>query len=251
MPAGALGVLVTRPEPGGAETAARLAARGWQPVLAPALVLTPRRFALPRCQAVLVTSRAGARGLPPPVPGLPVLAVGRATAEAVRAAGWADVRAAQGTAAELARLAASRLDPAAGPLLLAVGQGYALDLAAALRALGFAVLRRIAYAAAPATALPGGALHALEEGSVSRILFHSPRSAACAITLLRAAGRASSLARLDAFVISPRVAAAAVAALAPLAWRGVHVAASPGEEALLALLGDPPGQRHIGQSGEP
>ena len=39
------GVLVTRPEPGAAETARRVAALGWRPILAPALVLAPRRFA--------------------------------------------------------------------------------------------------------------------------------------------------------------------------------------------------------------
>ncbi|EHL99111.1 hypothetical protein HMPREF9946_03359, partial [Acetobacteraceae bacterium AT-5844] len=34
-------VLITRPEPGGADTAAAVAALGWRPVLAPALVLAP------------------------------------------------------------------------------------------------------------------------------------------------------------------------------------------------------------------
>lgn len=248
---GAAGILVTRPEPGGAETAARLAALGFTPLLAPALVLTPHRFALPPCQAVLVTSRAGARALPAPIAGLPVLAVGGATAAVAQAAGWGDVRAAEGTAESLASLAAASLDPAGLPLLLAVGQGYALDLAAALRARGFRVIRRIAYAAAPATALPEPTLAALAQGSVSRILFHSPRSAACAITLFRTAGHAASLARLAAVVISPRVAAAAVKALAPLTWREIRIAESPGEDALLALLGrgDPPGRPIV--SGEP
>ncbi|MDO9499687.1 MAG: uroporphyrinogen-III synthase, partial [Falsiroseomonas sp.] len=66
---------MTRPEPGGAETAARLSARGWRPLLAPALVLAPKPFTLPPCQAVLLTSRAAARALPAPA-SLPLLAVG-------------------------------------------------------------------------------------------------------------------------------------------------------------------------------
>ncbi len=233
-------ILVTRPEPGGAETAARLAALGHRPVLAPALVLSPRAMALPRAQALLLTSRAAARALPDPIPGLPVLAVGAATAGAARERGWRDVTAAAGTAADLATLAARTLSPAGGPLLLAVGEGYALDLAADLRARGFRVIRRIAYAAAPAPALPAEAGETLRRGDVQAILFHSPRSASCAISLLRAAGLAASAARAEALAISPRVATAAAAALAPLQWAGLRVAARPDEAALLALLGPHP-----------
>lgn len=231
-------MLVTRPEPGGAETAARLRALGFRALAMPALVLQPRRFVLPPCQAVLLTSRAAARALPPQPSGLLLLAVGEATAEAARAAGWADAVAAGGTAEDLARLASARLDPAAGPLLLAVGQGYALDLAADLRRHGFRVLRRIAYAATPATRVPGPVLAALRgDDGPGQVLFHSPRSAACAITLLREAGLAAKLAGMVALAISPRVADAARAAIAPLAWRDMRVAGRPTEDAVLALLG--------------
>jgi len=240
LPDGARTVLVTRPEPGGAETAARLRALGWQPLLAPALVLAPQPFSLPPCQAVLLTSRAAARALPPPMD-LPLLAVGAATAAAARAAGWARVEAAEGTALDLARLAAARLDPAGGTLLLVVGQGYALDLAADLRSHGFRVLRRIAYAARPATTLPDPVRDALGAGAPpGRILFHSPRSAGCAITLFQKAGFAETIAQMAALVISPRVAQAALAALAPLSWRELRIAARPTEDALLALLGPAP-----------
>lgn len=227
-------MLVTRPEPGGEETAARLRALGFAPVLAPALVLQPHPFVAPRAQAVLITSRAAARSLTPQP--IPLLAVGEASAAAARESGFTDVTAAAGTAADLARLAAERLDPTAGPLLLAVGEGYALDLAADLRARGFRVARRIAYRAAPALTLPEACTAALGHGTITSILFHSPRSAHCAITLLRAAGHAATLAGMEAFAISQRVADAAAAAIAPLAFRAIHVAGRPSEDALLALL---------------
>jgi len=230
-------ILITRPEPGAAETAARIAALGFTPVLAPALILTPRRFTIPRAQAVLLTSRAAARALPDN-PGLPALAVGAATAEAARESGW-PADAADGTAEDLARLAAARLDPAKGPLLLAVGEGYAMGLAADLRGRGFRVVRRIAYAATAAPALPEAALAALRCGAVSTILFHSPRSALCAITLLRAAGLGGEAGRIAVLAISRRVADAAQRAMAPGAWRAVRVAARPEEASLLALLGRP------------
>jgi uroporphyrinogen-III synthase len=233
------GVLVTRPEPGGAETAARVAALGWAPVLAPALVLRPRVFmtggAIAGAQALLLTSRAAARALPAPIPGLPVLAVGEATAEEARARGWRS-DAAAGTAQELADMAAARLDPRAGPLLLAVGQGYAMDLAADLRARGFRVIRRIAYHAEPAARLPPEAIQAWVEGRIGAVLFHSPRSALCAITLLRVAGLAAGAARVEVLAISRRVADAAAAAISPDAWRALRVAERPGEDSLLRLL---------------
>jgi uroporphyrinogen-III synthase len=228
-------ILVTRPEPGAAETAARVAALGLTPILAPALLLTRRPFTIPRVQAVLLTSRAAARALPAS-PGIPVLAVGEATAEAARAAGWR-AEAAGGTAEDLARLAAARLDPAKGPLLLAVGQGYALDLQADLRQRGFRVIRRVAYAATPAPSLPEPALAALRAGEVSAMLAHSPRSALCAITLLRAAGFGEEVGGIELLAISRRVADAAIRAMAPFAWRTVRVAARPDESSLLALLG--------------
>lgn len=233
-------VLVTRPEPGAAETAGRLAALGWRPVLAPALVLAPRPLSPPTAvQALLLTSRAAARALDPArlPPGLTVLAVGEATAAEARARGFDRVAAAGGDAVALAALAAERLDPEAGPLLLAVGEGYGLDLAAALRQRGFRVLRRVAYAAVPAASLPAPARAALEGGEVVAALFFSPRSAECAISALRAAGLAASARDIEALAISPRVAAAAAAAAAPYAWRAVRIANRPDQASLLDLLG--------------
>jgi uroporphyrinogen-III synthase len=229
-------VLVTRPEPGGAETAARVAALGWTPVVAPALVLTSRDFVMPRAQAVLLASRAGARALPAPVPGLPVLAVGEATAAEARARGW-PAQAAAGTAEHLIALAAEVLDPAGPPLLLAVGEGYSLELAGKLRTRGFRVIRRIAYAARPAERLPENAIAALATGAVGKVLFHSPRSALCAITMIRAAGVAAACRHMEVLAISPRVAEAAAAALAPLAWRSLRIAARPDDDGLMELLG--------------
>ena len=55
-------VLITRPEPGAAESARAVAALGWEAVLAPALTLTTLPFKAPaNCQAIIITSRAAAR----------------------------------------------------------------------------------------------------------------------------------------------------------------------------------------------
>jgi uroporphyrinogen-III synthase len=229
------GVLVTRPEPGAAETAAACAALGWDAILAPALVLraTPPR-PLPRAQALLLPSRAAARALAPL--GLPVLAVGDGTAAEARARGFTDVRAAGGEAASLVDLAAATFDPAAGPLLLAVGRGYSTGLAAALRGRGFRVIRRIAYEAAAATALPPAARAALRAGHVGAALFTSPRGATITISLLRAAGLTGIAPTMRALAISPRIATA----LAALPWAAIETTARPDPALLPGCLGSPP-----------
>jgi uroporphyrinogen-III synthase len=208
-------------------------------VLAPALVLRSRAVVIPPAQALLLTSRAAARALPRPVPGLPVFGVGEATAAEARARGWEAGQAADGTARDLAKVVAERLDPAAGPLVLAVGQGYSMELAADLRGRGFRVIRRIAYAAEPAENLPDEAIRAWSEGRIGVVLFHSPRSALCAITLLRAAGLAAGAPGVEVLAISRRVAEAAAVAMSPFAWRALRIAARPEEDALLELLGSP------------
>ncbi len=228
-------ILVTRPEPGAAETAHAVAALGWTPLLAPSLTLRTLAVRhLPRAQAILLPSRAAARALDPTT--TPVLAVGAGTAAEARARGFPSVVAAEGDAAALATLAAQRLDPASGPLLLAVGRGYGAELAAALRARGFRVIRRVTYEAAPATALPEDARAALAAGQVAAALFTSPRGARITLALLRAAGLAEAARGIRALAISARIAEA----LRPLPWGAIAVTERPDPALLPALLGPAP-----------
>ncbi|WP_158611649.1 uroporphyrinogen-III synthase [Teichococcus wenyumeiae] len=232
-------VLITRPEPGAAETAAAVAALGWRPVLAPALVLAPlpppAGLAAP-AQALLLPSRAAARALPGVPRDMPVLAVGSGTAAEAAAAGFRHVTAAEGDAASLAAQAAATLDPRAGPLLLAVGRGYSAALAKALRGHGFSVRRRVVYAAHPADSLPGPALAALRAGEIRAALFFSPRSASVIMALLRQAGVAETVDQVAALALSARIATA----LAGLSWQEIRATPTPEPSALLALLGPAP-----------
>ncbi|MCA3278292.1 MAG: uroporphyrinogen-III synthase [Roseomonas sp.] len=227
-------ILITRPDPGAAESARAVAALGWEAVLAPALALTALPFKPPaNCQAIIITSRAAARALPRAA--LPVIAVGEATATEARARGFADVRAAAGDAQALAALIGATLKPEGGTLCLAVGEGYALDLAAALRAKGFRVLRRVVYAARPSAALPEEAHQAIREGRIHAALFTSPRSAQQAMRLLSDAGLQKAAQGIVAIALSPRIATA----LAALTWREIRTAGRPDHAALLACLGAP------------
>ncbi|MCR0983468.1 uroporphyrinogen-III synthase [Roseomonas populi] len=237
-PPAAPACLITRPEPGASATAARVAALGWRPVIAPALVLTPLPIEpVPGARAALLPSAAAIPALADACPpDLPVLAVGEGTADAARAAGFRDVAAASGDATSLASLAASRLDPSAGPVLLAAGEGYGDELAADLLSRGFDVIRRDAYAAAESAVLPPEAHAALRAGEVRAALFLSPRSARVALSLLRAAGLCGAATDIRALALSGRVARAA----SGLPWKGLDVAPRPDQDALLDLLGPPP-----------
>ncbi len=175
-----------------------------------------------------MTSANAIPALPARLRSLPLFAVGDATADHARAAGFANTESAGRDAAALAALVTNRLDPALGPLLLAAGAGQGAALAVALRGAGFRVLRRIGYGARPARGLPAPARQALARGGIGHALFFSPASARAAVLLLRGLPTAA----VTALAISP----ATAAALTPLKWAGIRVASSPDQEALLALL---------------
>ncbi|MEJ0048607.1 MAG: uroporphyrinogen-III synthase [Rhodospirillales bacterium] len=222
--------MITRPAQEAARTAALVQARGFVPVVAP--LLNVRHFSLTvpgRVQAVLVTSGNALAGLP--LMQVPLLAVGDATAARARAAGFSDVHSAAGDADALLALAVRELRPGAGPLLLVCGRGQAHDLAAALRAENFPVIRRVTYAAAPVAGLPTTAADALQGGSLHAALFLSAETAHIFVRLLPPP-LAASVENVVALAIGNLTADA----LKPLPWRQVRLASFPTLDDVLALL---------------
>ncbi len=221
-------VAITRAAPEAERTAARVRACGAEPVLAPLITIVPCGYdtSSAGAQALIFTSSNGVRAFPD-VRGARdklVLAVGDATAEAARAAGFTDVRSAAGDVAALAALAKAALDPARGKLIHIGGDHLAGDLSGQLAAVGFKVERRVAYAAVAASVLPAAFAAPLDI-----VLFHSARAAEAFLAL--GAPRAASL---TAGCLSPAVAAAAGSG-----WRRLIVAPTPREPALLdAVLKD-------------
>ena len=161
-------LLVTRPEPDNERTAAALRAQGHEVVLAPLLhieAVADADLGAPPWAAILMTSANGARALAAhPRRGellaLPVLAVGRSSADAARAAGFADVTSADGDADDLARLAAERFAGARLPLLYLAGEDRSGELAVP----GLTVRTVVVYRAAKAEQFPPDARAALEQG---------------------------------------------------------------------------------------
>ncbi|MBO6669631.1 uroporphyrinogen-III synthase [Parvibaculum sp.] len=232
--------LVTRPEEDSAPLADALSALGHEAVLAPLLDIRFLEDAeLPEAawQALLVTSANGVRALArhdhaASLLSLPILAVGPASADAARAAGFAQVEAAGGDVNSLAEHVAKSLDPKAGPLLHVAGSAVAGDLAGMLEERGFSVTRAVLYDARLASELPEIARAALEAGSLDGVLLYSPRTARAFASLVRKAGLEARVKGLAAYCLS----AAVADALDDLPGLTVKIARAPDQAALIALL---------------
>ena len=228
-------MLITRPEPGASETAARVASLGFLPVLAPLLEIATLPAAWPpsgQVQAILVTSGNAIPALPASHRHLPLLAVGLATARRAREAGFVQVESADGNANALADLAQRVCAPQGEPLLLATGRRQGNALATELRRRGFAVARRVVYAAEPVAVPPSPARAALISGTLRAVLFFSAETAEAGARLIELAALREAVRTVDAVAIGQP----AAVALKALPWRRVRVAAQPDQDAMLALL---------------
>jgi uroporphyrinogen-III synthase len=255
--------LVTRPTEAGAETVMRLAARGYEAVVAPLLDIQMLPVCLPpaaELQAVLVTSAQALPALGPAYRHVTLLAVGDATAALARQAGHTDVRSAEGDAGDLRALTEAQCRPELGTLLLLSGRSAAPAGAAAETpsawlaaqlAMRFRVVQHVVYLTTPATKLPAAAAAALQASgdalgadpglrieadqpapALVAALFFSGATAKVFVTLAEAAGLRDTVSRVEALAIS----AATARALSPLPWRAVRVASRPNQDELLALL---------------
>lgn len=219
-------ILITRPEPGASTTAARLAAMGHDPLIAPCLAIKPIALNLPQAPAaIIITSSQAIPALPAAYHNIPVFCVGDATAGRLRAAGFSSVASAAGDAHDLYNLIIARRLP--GTYLLAVGERHGLALAKNLRLAGLTLVRRTVYTAAPLRSLPGDAAAALNANTVNAALFYSAESVRSFIRL-----KPPNTASINALALSPAVASA----LGGLPWAQIHVALAPTEADLLALL---------------
>jgi len=227
-------VLVTRPLADAEATAVRLDRMGHQALLAP--LLETQLFDGPApdlsdVQAILATSANGVRALARRLRegrDTPLFAVGPQTAEEARNSGFADVRNANGDARALGEAAARWARPGQGALLHVSGEEAPGTLADTLTGHGFEVRKLMLYRVAAAAALPPEAARALASGTVDAALFFSPRSAKVFGDL----ATDFPLEGIIAVCISP----ATAAALTPLAFAGVRIAAAPHQDALLAQL---------------
>jgi uroporphyrinogen-III synthase len=236
-------LLVTRPEPEGARTAARLRARGHEVRLVPLLRIEPvagARFGAGPWSGIVFTSANAVRAVAThrrfrELAGLPAYAVGARTREAAVAAGFAQTASAEGDVDALARLIAATTGDAGLPLIYFAGSDLAGDLAGALGRVGQAVETVIAYRAVAVDDFDADLRAAIADGEIDAVLHYSARTASAYVAAAKAAGLTESAMKIRHLCLSSQVAQ-------PLAASGagaVLVAAAPNEEALLALIDMP------------
>jgi uroporphyrinogen-III synthase len=229
-------ILLTRPEPDGLRSAARLRALGHDVILAPLMrgETLKADFGGPFA-AVLMTSANAARAiLEHPrfaeLRALPVCTVGDHSAEVARAVGFAEVVSAQGALDDLVRLVAARF--ANARLLYLAGEDRAGDLAAELAGHRIKVETAVVYRAVAATTLPPEVAQALGANQLDAVLHYSRRSAATLLQLAAAAGAVNTLLGLAHYCLSDAVAVP----LREAGARRIAVAPHPGESSLFGLF---------------
>jgi len=235
-PRNAVRLLVTRPEPDAARTAAALRARGHDVVLAPLLRIALVDFALPDepWSAVVMTSANAARAVAehPRRAALiarEAFAVGRHTADAARAAGFHTVHSADGDKNDLADLLRARRGEASAPLLYLTGEDRAGELAAG----DAPVLTVVAYRAAKVQHFAPEVAAALARREVDGVLHFSTRSAQAYLDCAARAGIRDAALTPVHLCISRQVAQ-------PLAAAGaaaIRIALRPDEAAMMELVG--------------
>jgi len=231
-------LLITRPEKDAGPLAALLTERGHSVHLEPLISIVPEPGAVvpeKAYGAVLVTSANGVRALAEAqgfehVKARLALAVGIASAEACRAAGFGRVEDASGDLHDLVRLTEKMCAPSDGPLLYAAGKLVSGDLKAMLDAKGYEVERLVLYDAVPADRLSPEILKALQAGEIDGVLHVSPRSAR-----IWARVAPSDVRELAHYCLSQAVADALVDEFKAPAGP-IHVAARPTQDALIALI---------------
>ncbi len=232
-------LLLTRSEPDAEASAARLRARGHSVLRAPMLEIAflapPPELGEPG--AIALTSANGARA----IAAWPqsrawkqkrVFAVGDATAEAARIAGFTQIESAKGGSIELAALIARSTRPADGAVLFPAAETVAGDLAAALREDGFEVRQVTAYRATPIIRLAAPVRAAMADRKIDAILFYSERGAGTFTDIVKREALAGALADIRLLALSSQVARP----LGGLSPSRTEVAAEPTEASLFALL---------------
>ena len=221
-------IWIARAEPGAGRTAERVRALGHDPLVAPVLQVRslPGEVDLDGVGALAFTSPNGVGAFAARCAdrGLPVFAVGAATARAARTAGFAAVASADGDVAALAALIAASRDRFAGLVLAPGALEPAGDLLGGLYAKGVSARVQAIYETCAIDAPQ--ALRLLSELDV--VLVHSPKGGRRLAETL--AGH--EVGHLAALCIS----AEAAAPLAGLPLKSSTVAARPDEQSLFALL---------------
>jgi len=238
-------LLVTRPKEDAASLVEILKEKGHQPVLFPLLRIEReadgekqlKDYTVKDVQALLVTSANGVRAFAEADKrrSFHVLAVGAASGDAARAAGFKHVDSAEGDVHSLAEVIKQKCQPDKGTLLHIAGSHVAGDLKGLMEKDGFDFARVVLYRSEKTTAFSETLIKDMKVGKIDGVLLYSPRTATSFAELVKKAGLEGELKRMTAYGLSDAVAAN----IKHLSFKETKVAATPDQDALLSLIAAP------------
>lgn len=184
-----VGVLVTRPEPDAALSAAQLGQLGITPVVAPLLRRVGLLANLPKpdgFSALALTSanalrELARRGVAAAYRHLPAFTVGDHTAREARELGFADVRSAGGRLGDLVELLAHA--GIGGPVLYFAGKHLSGDLAKSLAPYALPVTTVRIYDMVPVDGVPAELVERIERDEIHAAMLYSRRTAQAFVDL--------------------------------------------------------------------
>jgi len=233
-------LLVTRPEPDAHRTAAALRQRGHHVSIAPLLRIEGVAADLGSgpWDALVITSANSCRAVAshPRIAELvhrPVFTVGAYSAEAARAAGFADVTTSDGDVDDLAKLLMAKFKARDRRLLYFAGEDRTADLAAGLAAHGIHMKTVVIYRAVKASEFPKPVRKAIAAGEIDGTLHFSSRTAEAYLSSSVGAALLDRALAPFHYCLSAQVAR-------PLLQAGattVRIAERPNEGSLLELVG--------------
>jgi uroporphyrinogen-III synthase len=222
-------IWITRALPGAEATAERVRGLGFTAIVAPVLKVRdlPGWIDLAGVGALAFTSANAVRAFAARNRrrDLPVFAVGGASAEAARLAGFSQIVSADGNVTALARLIAGRATALRGAVLHPGAAELAGDMTGALEGAGIEV-RAVSLYETVTAEVPPEVLDGL--GAIDGVLAHSPKAGRRLAEILRT----RPAPHLTAYCLSPEV----CAPLESLGIGRVIAAPLPTEDALLSLM---------------
>jgi uroporphyrinogen-III synthase len=235
-------ILVTRPRPEAERTAAALARKGYEAILAPMLEIeaVDASIGAGPWAGLVLTSGNAARALShhPMLEGLRdlrVFTVGKRTERAARTLGFQSVISVGGDSEDLVRVIRSRgtADPA--PYLYLAGNDRARDLPGELAPYKIGMETVVIYRANMVESLPQETRQAFADRRIEGVLHYSRRTATIFCDCVARAGLSELVKDIAHYALSPR----AGEPLLAMGATDMQVAETPDEAALLRLLPQP------------
>lgn len=225
-------IVVTRPQPDADILARQLNEANLPSLIVPLIDIAFETSAeIQDAKAIAVTSANGVRALSRLTSdlALPVYAVGPASANAARAAGFMVSGIADSSVESLAALIAASGEK--GPVLHVTGSHQAGDLVAALTTAGISAFRQQLYRAEAVARLPQALKHALAEKRIDAVTLFSPRTARLFRGLIDSEGLVDDLAEVRLICLSQAVASA----LSGMTARSIIAADQPDVRAIIDI----------------